>query len=81
MELLQFFGLWDEEIDSTFTNHETLIPTLTSTTKHEIWIQIWVKVFNFGLADNFREFYCYFFPVIMRQQQRKFQNIFYNRAF
>ena len=28
MKVLQIFGLWDQEIDSWFTNHEPLIPTL-----------------------------------------------------
>ena len=28
MEVLQFFSLWDQEIDSWFTNNEPLIPTL-----------------------------------------------------
>ena len=28
MEVFQFFGLWDLEIDFWFTNHEPLIPTL-----------------------------------------------------
>ena len=30
MEVLKIFGLWDQEIDSWFTNHEPLIPTLGS---------------------------------------------------
>ena len=29
MEVLNIFGLWDQEIDLWFTNHEPLIPTLT----------------------------------------------------
>ena len=28
MELLRIFDSWDQEIDSRFTNHEPLIPTL-----------------------------------------------------
>ena len=28
MEVLQIFGLWDQEIDSWFTNNEPLTPTL-----------------------------------------------------
>ena len=30
MDVLQIFGSWDQEIDSWFTNHEPLIPTLFS---------------------------------------------------
>ena len=30
MEVLQIFGSWDKEIDSRFTNHDPLIPTLNS---------------------------------------------------
>ena len=28
MEVLRIFGSWDQQIDSWFTNHEPLIPTL-----------------------------------------------------
>ena len=28
MKVLRIFGSWDQEIDSWFTNHEPLIPTL-----------------------------------------------------
>ena len=28
MEVSQIFGLWNQEIDSWFTNHEPLIPTM-----------------------------------------------------
>ena len=28
MEVLRIYGFWDQEIDSWFTNHEPLIPTV-----------------------------------------------------
>ena len=31
MEILRIFGSWNQQIDSWFTNHETLIPTLLNT--------------------------------------------------
>ena len=33
MEVLGIFGLWEQETDSWFTNHEALIPTLYQLTQ------------------------------------------------
>ena len=37
MEALKIFGSWDQEIDSWFTNHEPLIPTLLKSLEIEIF--------------------------------------------
>ena len=52
MEFSEIFGSWDEKIDSPFTNHEPMISTLISRTKHDIWIQIWVKITHSWLVEN-----------------------------
>ena len=44
MEVLKIFGLWDQEIDSWFTNQEPLIPTLIYYKTVLVWelILIWI---------------------------------------
>ena len=37
MEGLHTFGLWDQEIESWFTNHKPLIPTLRSKVSKYFW--------------------------------------------
>ena len=57
MEVLQILGLWDQEIDSWFTNHKPLIPTLNTIKQHtikhtllnqlSITKQIFLNIFHF----------------------------------
>ena len=43
MEVLWIFSLWDKEIDTWFTNHETLIPTLIAIWCNHSWSMNFLK--------------------------------------
>ena len=43
MEVLWIFSLWDKEIDTWFTNHKTLIPTLIAIWCNHSWSMNFLK--------------------------------------